>query len=290
MDIFNRYFEAGGWNMGELPIEEAASLGFGVTVLLVVSICAGLIMARGGAAAHSKPDRFTNLILVSPYLALMAFMMKSGLNSAGRLIAPYYCLLLPALLRGEGQVFVVRQVWWRAAAVLVFLIAILAVVLTPARPLWPAVTVTERLRQWRPHSAALARAARVYSVYSGRGEALAPVCTLLPPEEKVIGIISWGDDPVATLWKPFGSRRLVFFLPQDSISELEHQGVRYMVISPAGVELLLGISAEAWAQKFNAYVVGRVTLNRKAGGAPEQWTVVRLRSPQQALGKPPERR
>ena len=44
------------------------------------------------------PREFSRLVLVAPWIALLAYGMKSGMVTPQRLIAPYYPLLVPLLL------------------------------------------------------------------------------------------------------------------------------------------------------------------------------------------------
>ncbi len=55
-------------------------------------------------------------MLVAPWLALLAYGMKSGMVTPQRLIAPYYPLLVPLLLLGAGQSQIIRRRWWRVLA------------------------------------------------------------------------------------------------------------------------------------------------------------------------------
>jgi hypothetical protein len=278
VDIFNGYFEPASYKLGELPMEEHTGLGFGVSVLLVLSIIAGaLYVRRARTNSSEKTSVYLKALMFLPYVALLAYMMKSGLSAASRIVSPYYCLLLPFWLRGQGQLWVVSRRWWQRLAIAVFLVAAVVVILTPARPLWPANTVMRKLHQLRPNSSMVARAERVYSVYGGRSDTLAPVRAFIPPEEKVIGIVSVGDDPLASVWKPYGRRRLVVFIEKDSVADLKQQGVHYVVLSPEGVKTMFDVTPETWATQFNADIVGQVTLDRKASRGTEVWTVVKLR-------------
>ena len=201
----------------------------------------------------------------------------SGLSGAGRLVAPYYPLLLALPLQGQAQAVIVRQWWWKFAAGLVMVLALGIVILTPARPLWPALTVTRALHAWRPDNALLARAERVYAIYAGRSDVFGPMRALVPPEEMTVGIVSQRDDPVAPLWKPLGRRRLVYILPGDSPAEARRRGVHYVVLSPEGVSNLFSLTPCQWADRFDAELVGAAEIQRKAVLGPETWSLAKLR-------------
>jgi hypothetical protein len=283
--LFKRYFEAGALSVGEIPVEELAGLGFGVSWLLLVSVVAGVCYARRRRAARSgapvvPTHGFSRLLLVAPYLALLAYMASVGLSAACRLVAPYYAFLLPLLLVGGAQGVVIRQRWWRTTSAVIMALALAVVALTPARPLWPALLVTRQLHQWRPDNALLGRAERVYSFYAERSNAFGPLRSLMPPTEAVVGMVSKANDPVTSLWKPLGQRRIVYFLPEDSVSELRARGVHYVVLSPEGLDGLFSMTAAQWMNKFDAELVGQAEIRRMVSNGPEQWSLVKLRTPE----------
>ncbi len=272
------YFENGSLRLGELPVEEGSGVGLGVAALVVIAAIYGVIYAaRNKSESRGKTSGFLLLLMLLPFVALSAYMMKSGLSAASRIVAPYYCLLLPVFLCSGGQTALVSKRWWRSLVILSFLVAAVVVILTPARPLWPAVSAMRKMHQLFPNSSMVARAERVYSTYAGRSDTLGPVRALVPPEEKIVGIVSDMDDPLASLWKPYGRRRLIVVLPEDSLAELKQKGMRYIVISPYGVGVLFNQTAEQWAGQANADIVGQVSLDRKATSGREVWTVVKLR-------------
>jgi hypothetical protein len=276
--LVDGYFEPGSYGLRELPMEELSGLGFGVMALMVLSVVAGaLYVRRAKVDSSEKVSAFLKVLMFLPYVALLVYMMKSGLSEASRIVSPYYCLLVPFWLLGRGQLWVVNRQCWQWLARLALLVAAVIVILTPARPLWPASAVLRKLHQLNPNSALLARAERVYTVYSGRRDILAPVRTLIPPQEKVIGIVSVVDEPIASIWKPYGQKSVFFVLTKDSVADLKQHGVRYVVLSPEGVKTLFNEDSEAWAAQFKADIVGRVALDPKAHVDTEVWTVVKFR-------------
>ena len=193
-------FEDGFLWLGELPTEDWAGIGFGLSVLLAVSVVAGFFQRRTFADIHRErgvrrhgcsalPGEFAGCVLLPPWIALLAYCVKSGMNTPARLIAPYYPLLLPLLLAGAGQSQIVRRRWWRALTGGVLLLALVVLILTPDRPLWPAQTILSRLAARHPDRHLISRALNVYDVYAKRSDPLADVRPLLPPNLKVVGFI-----------------------------------------------------------------------------------------------------
>ena len=113
-------FEAGFHTLGELPTEDAAGLGFGVSALLIISVLAALWLRpalptpRGGE--RPLPAWLRWLVLLAPWVSLLAYFMKSAMMDLPRHLSAYYPLLLPLLLLGAGQAVIVRRRWWRALA------------------------------------------------------------------------------------------------------------------------------------------------------------------------------
>jgi len=133
-------------------------------------------------------------VLIAPWVALLAYCMKSGMVTGARLISPYYPLLLPLIVMLPGTGRFVRTGWWRVLVWANFLLAVPVLVLTPGRPLWPAQTVLCRLQATHPTSHAIGRALEVYKVYSIRWDPLAKVRESLPASLKVVGFLASEDD------------------------------------------------------------------------------------------------
>jgi hypothetical protein len=304
-------FEPGFLWLGELPTEDWAGIGFGLSVLLAVSVAgsAGRRPAVFGdppntSSGHSNPDSlaqakcagevfggppktargpralpagFRRFILITPWLALLAFCMKSGMVTPDRLIAPYYPLLLPLLLVGAGQSQIVRRGWWRALAGGVLILAFVVLILTPDRPLWPAQTVLSGLAARNPNAHWVSRALDVYSVYAKRPDPLADVRALLPEKARTVGFIGAEDDCDISLWLPLGSRRVEHFLLSDPPERFRQAGVEYVVVGGLNLQLR-GTTLDAWMQKTGAELVAGTHATQKVAEGPQAWFVVRFKA------------
>jgi len=283
-------FQPGFSQVGELPNEDWAGMGFGLGVVLAVSVVAGFrgragspLPAAGNEARRARSDapyrlsaEFRRLVLIAPWIALLFFCAKSAMNTPARLIAPYYPLLLPLLLAGAGQSQIVRRGWWRALVACVLFLALVVLALSPDRPLWPAKTILSRLAAQHPNSHLISRTLDVYTVYAGRSDPLANVRALLPPEARTVGFIAGPDDSDISLWLPLGSRRVEHFLLSDPPGQIRQQHIEYVVVG--GLTLQSGgTTLDDWLQKSGAELIASTNATLKVSEGPQAWHVVRFK-------------
>ena len=308
-------FEPGFHMIGELPTEDWAGIGFGLSVLLLISVVASFLFRRRisslsprpakreagreperGAAFKTNllsptlssrsaggegevlsviPREFCLLVLLAPWIALLAYCMKSGMVTPQRLIAPYYPLLLPLLLIGAGQSQIIRRFWWRVMVGGVFILAFVVLVLSPDRPLWPAKTILSKALVQHPGQRLLTRALNVYTVYSKRADPLADVRALLPPEIKAVGFIGTEDDTDISLWQPIGKRRVEHFLLTDPPEQVR-QRVQYVVVGGFNLQLRR-TTLDAWLEQSGAELVATTNATLKVSEGVQPWYVVRFK-------------
>ena len=264
--------------VGELPTEDYTGLGFGVSLLLVVSVLGSIWV--GGNAPQTPvngpiPRWLCRCVQIAVWIALLTYSLKSGICTAARLVAPYYLLLVPLWLTGAGHSSIIRRGWWRVMAGVVPALALVVLVLSPDRPLWPAKTLLSKVLVRHPGQAAAARALEVYTIYSKRNDALAGVRALLPPDLKTVGFIGDGDDCDISLWRPFGSRQVVHFLLTDPPALLR-SNVSYVVVG--GWNLGANkLSLDHWLRWNGARLVAATNATVKIVEGPQFWYVTRFR-------------
>jgi hypothetical protein len=272
-------FEEGFNALGEMPTEDWAGLGFGLSVLLAVSLLASLragsLANKGWAGSRLIPCGVRWCVMVAPWLSLLAYGMKSGMVTPARLISPYYPLLLPLLLVGARQAEVVRRRWWRVMVGVVLLLALLVLVLTPGRPLWPAQTILAKLLAVKPGQRSTARALAVYSVYDVRSDPLANVRALLPKGLSVVGFMGGADDIDISLWRPFGGRRVEHILLSDSPAQIRQRHIQYAVVSEAHL-LDQHTTLAVWQERTGAELVATAIATTTVSLGPRPWHVVRF--------------
>lgn len=271
-------FEPGFYAVPEMPTEDWAGFGFGCSLLLAVSVIAAFrwrANANNASPFVAIPNKLRLVAVIAPWIALLAYTMKSGMVTPQRLVGPYYPLLLPALLLGGGQAHVVRRKWWQVSTLLVAALALVILVLSPDRVLWPAKTILSKYVERHPSKHAPARALQVYSAYAQRNDALADVRKLLPKEAKVVGFIGTEDDCDISLWKPFGSRRVEHFFLTDSPEQIRQQ-VQYVVLGGYNLKSH-NETIENWLQKSGAEMVATTNGLLKVQEGVQPWYVVQFK-------------
>ncbi|HEV2320230.1 MAG TPA: hypothetical protein VGV18_10800, partial [Verrucomicrobiae bacterium] len=276
--------------LGELPTEDWSGIGFGVSVLLAVSVIAGLFKGKSFSSRSSlsqlaappgpgRPRRavpHARLILLAPWAALLAYCTKTGMVTPDRLIAPYYPLLAPLLLIGSRQSEIVRARWWNVLAGGSMALAFAVLLVLPDRPLWPARPILSRLAAWHPRNHLICRANEVYGIYANRADPLANVRALLPPGIKVVGFIGAEDDCDISFWLPFGTRRVEHFLLSDPPERFRREGVEYAVVGGLNLHLR-GMTLEEWLHRTGAEVVAQTNGTLKAAEGPQRWYVAKMK-------------
>ena len=123
-------------------------------------------VARGGtwreacsprSAAYCGNNYFWWLRVTPYWLALLAFMVEICSFADARLLSAYYVLLFPLLLVNGGQEKLVWRRWWQCLGLSLMLFAVVVLMVSRSRPLFPALTITEKLKTVRPQSKFLTR-------------------------------------------------------------------------------------------------------------------------------------
>lgn len=264
----------------EIPTEDWAGIGPGVTMLMLIAGGSTIIswMRRKNSPPLELPipPFIWKLALLSAWIGLGVYCVKSGMVTPGRLIAPYYPLLLPALLLGANQTNLIRKSWWRGLMWLTFIAAFFVLIVTPPRPLWPAKTILTKLQSNYSDNRLINRALATYTAYSIRHDPLAEVRQLLPPDLKVVGMVAGPDDLDISLWRPFGTRRVAHLGVHDvDDAQIKTRKIQYAVIS----ELILQLEkvpVEDWLAKTHGEIITNVTATITVSAGPQKFYIVRF--------------
>jgi hypothetical protein len=272
-------FEDGFQNLWELPTEDWAGIGPGVTGLMLISALWALFTFRHrnkspGPATGISPT-VLRWALISPWLALLAYGAKSGMVTPARLIAPYYPLLLPLFLVGAEQSALIRRRWWNGLAWAGIFAAFAVLIVTPARPLWPAQTILRKALEVKPDNRLLARALATYSVYAIRSDPLPDFRARLPNYLKVVGFLGGPDDLDISLWRPYGRRRVETIVKEATAEQIRQRKHQYAVVSGFFLESY-NISFDDWLSRTRAELVATATVTTVVSGGPQRWFLVRF--------------
>jgi len=273
---FPRYFMV---RLGELPQEEGASLGIGITMLLLAAAVAPWCRAGKNQSAGVRRWEISS-IGTAAWVASLFFMLKMGSEAGARLMLPYYPLGMIPILMLPGQDHLVRRAGWRIVAALVSLSVLPSLMLTPARPLWPAQAMSKWLAHHHPESALTQRIATVYSCYQNRNDLLAPLRAQLPEDVTKVGFIAGGNDPDYSLWRPLGHRQVVHLwngTPQTSV--LLPPDVEWIVVRRAVWPEITDVPLEAWAARHRIEIVSSVSILSFASVGEETWCLLHVRKP-----------
>jgi hypothetical protein len=215
------------------------------------------------------------LVSLATWLSLGVFMMEVGSSRPARYLSPFYVLLVVPALTRKTPAKITRNRLWHPAGLAIFAVAALLVILTPPRPLWPALTVLHRYDAEHSPDRLLQRAWNVYHVYRTRADGFEPVIAALPPDAEPPGLLEF-DEPDAALWRPFGSRQIAQFCRDDSPAQLASRGIKYALVSERFFDEHTHMKCANWIQTMNATVVQRFDLQLLAGEPPRGWLLVRF--------------
>lgn len=187
--------------MGEMPMEESAGLGLGLTACLALWIFKGRRTPISLPILRGQPWFFLG---VAGLGSLLFYMAKMGSESTARLLLPYYPFLL---LLALGFYRFPKQPIPKIRWVFLFFASwvIVPLVLCPARPLFPV----QKLLTSIGDNPRFTRVCDVYQAYRQRSNCWDPILNILPPDIQTLGFFSHGDDLEAPLWKPYGQRKIV---------------------------------------------------------------------------------
>jgi hypothetical protein len=184
-------------------------------------------------------------------------------------------MILPLLLTVPGSSQVVQARWWRALTWINFALALLVVVVSPGRPLWPAQTILSKLDAAHPANRLIARPLNVYRTYGTRFDPLANVRELLPPDVKIVGFMASEDDLDISFWRPFGSRRVEHVFLNDSAESIRQRHLEYVVVGGFNLKLK-ETTLESWLERVHGEVIATTSAMVKVAEGEQPWYVVRM--------------
>jgi hypothetical protein len=265
-------------DLGELPQEEAAGLGIGLTMLAILALLSPLLertQSHDQSIQLRVARRRGLLIGVAGWVACLAYMFVLGSEATARLLATYYPLLILPLVLHPANASLARRGWWKTATIVCGATSLIPLILTPSRPLWPAATVTQALTNVAPGNAQIARINEVYAVYRWRHDLLGPLREHIPAEVRTIGLIAGSNDSELALWQPIGKRRVVDAVDGQFKTEQLSAPPTWVVIKEAALAEQHDTLSE-WLERAGGKIVYHDTITSTATEGPSDWDVVEL--------------
>ena len=279
---FGSHF-AGFEDFGRLSMgisETNATLGAGIVLFLVLSLWAGwhYRLTSSDVITTKSPDRVLPLLRWMPWALLLVYMAKVGTFENGRQFAAYYIFLFPSLLISSGQSGLIRRRWWQMMAWLVMLVAVLLLVISRDRPLFPSHWVVGRLEAKYPHSNFITSIAATYAGATDFEKQRSFLMNHLPPDEAVIGYAADGGLAESSLWLPFGQRRIERIMPGDTLERLRASGIHYVVIEDSWLRRA-NDALPQWLARFNGILINQWEFLGDPHEPPQRFYLVRLQAP-----------
>jgi hypothetical protein len=261
----------------EMQIEETAGVGLGIVLCVLLFLAVGVQARVVGRTPVALRNTQGVWVVGCVLIALLVYMAKIGNESASRLIAAYYPLLVASVLvlvSLDGSV--IRERLFRWAGLLAMLSALPLVILSPARPLIPVGMIARAMESDHGASPLWQRFNDVYSVYGQRPRAFEEVAALLPADQHAIGFLQNGNEGEASLWRPYGSRELVEVTPMNSRDEIKALGLSTIVVSGDALQYEYKTTISDLAAKWSAQVTGQKMITLRLHEGQETWYVLSL--------------
>lgn len=260
-------------NVREVASEENIGIGLGVAALWAVLLARRTLRLPAGKASANFDFRpvpaLPLLLTIAGLLSMGVFLAKMGSEAGPRILAPYYSILLIAVLLYAGRSHPRLRGAWRGYCVLVQAVPVLLLLVEPNRNLLPVRQIAHLIM--RPPNALLTRIDVVYSTYQSRADALAPLRDLIPSDVTTIGFIADPNEPEVSLWRPFGSGRKVV----DVIDMQKRESLPdWCVALGSWVEESRRMPLSKWAQLMGLHEAGRRVISMRAHDQPQTWAVL----------------
>ena len=119
----------------------------------------------------------------------------------------------------------------------------------------------------------------ILSITDHRVVARGTLRPILPPAVSEVGFLNGGDDPVSSLWKPYGSLIIREVTSKDNLASLQARGLHYIFAGERGLRENRSQTIEEWATDLHASIVATAILHPSVSRGAERWVLVLLPTP-----------
>ena len=126
-----------------------------------------------------------------------------------------------------------------------------------------------------------ARIFKVYDTYGRRSRPFEPLLLSLPADVPLLGYTG-GAALEATLWKPYGSRTIVYVPPATLLAHPSPPHPSFLIASAYIIHRDTGLLAQEWIQQVGAQIVERKEIVFQVRVGPELFYLLKLPSSEPA--------
>jgi hypothetical protein len=274
-----RHYDKFTMMLHEMPQEETGGLGLGITVALLINAAvwwsARKTITPGAAPGLLTWQRMAWWGWFGFAVLVIAAKLGTGL-AFPRNMLPWYPLALVPLAAFLGRAPLGKSLAWKVGAPLAALSLSPALVLNPSRPLLPPSMILSAAEKLHLSSGLQEQLRVTYEIYAKRADAFAELRTDLPPDARVLGLVSDGSEPTVSYWKPYGSRRCVFMITDAELRAAPAKGVEYFVVADNSCARYFGMHTDEFLAKYGAHAVKDADIRMLVGWPPARYTLAKF--------------
>jgi hypothetical protein len=272
----SKSFEGGFQDLAirELPQEEGAGLGLGLTILASLAIFAAI-----GAKQWTlrPPSSALGIAWLATLVSILIYSSKMAIGCPARIILPALMFLIVGFSALPNQSWLVRSHVWRWSAFFAIGSSLLVLILTPSRPLFPRGLMVKFAQKLSLPSSLNERIFNVYETYGRRARAFSPLLTAVPPDTRVLGYTG-GVALEAALWKPYGDRSIIFVPPSDLLVNPQCPHPELLIASAYTIKKTTGLDPLEWINKTGASILAEKEIIFLVRNGPELFYLLKLPS------------
>ena len=269
-------FEGGFQDLGvrELPGEEGAGLGLGLTILSLLALFAAF-----GARPWkiTPPSPALGIAWLATLVSILIYSSKMAISCPARIILPSLMFLIVGFSALPNQSWLVRSHVWRWSAFFAMSSSLLVLILTPSRPIFPQGLMIKLAQRLRLPPSLNERILNVYETYGRRARVFSPLLTAVSPDTRVLGYTG-GVALEAALWKPYGDRSIIFVPPSGLLKNPQCPHPELLIASAYTIKSSTGLEPLEWIRNTGASILAQKEIIFLVRNGPELFYLLKLPS------------
>lgn len=254
------------------PSENLGGLG----LLICAMALLGLVCLRSRAelARWYSSRKVAGLVVLLPWLLVFAFLASITIAKVARYLAFLYPFLIAGFLVLSGPLE--RKRWWRWAANLSLLSALLMLTISRQRPIVP-VELAAKICSAAGFTSLAEKARSAYRWVPEVRATIDAFHAALPAEAKVAGYVSDAGNLEIPLWHPYGSRRVWRFFGTDSPATIRAKRIEYAIVDHTALNSSGAGTIEKWLEANPGVVIFHRGMPPEPDMPPNDAYLVKLR-------------